>query len=138
MPITITYLDNGTGVDFIGTGIVKGRELIEATEKIFSSEENLRESKYGLLDFSNVDFFNASSEELKLVTELDKRAAKINPDLVIALIADKNRVHGISQIWKAYMDETDWESKSFSSRPEALHWIKQRVKEKFGVDITVS
>jgi hypothetical protein len=138
MPINIKYLDNGIGVDFIGAGIVKGKELIEATEKIFLSEEKIRESRYGLLDFSGADFFNASSEELKIVTQLDKRAAKINPDIVIALITEKGRAHGLSQIWKAYMDETDWESKTFISKAEAINWIKQRVKEKFGIDITVS
>jgi hypothetical protein len=138
MPINIKNLDSGLGVDFTGIGIVKGTDLIEASEKIFSSEEKIRASKYGLLDFSRVDFFNASSVELKIVTKLDTYAAKINPDIVIALVTEKIRAHGLSQIWKAYMDETEWESKTFSSRDEAILWIKQRVKEKFGIDVTVS
>ena len=85
-----------------------------------------------------MDFFNASSVELKIVTQLDTYAAKINPDIVIALVTEKIRAHGLSQIWKAYMDETEWESKTFSSRDEAILWIKQRVKEKFGIDVTGS
>jgi hypothetical protein len=138
MPVRIKYLDNGLGAEFIGTGIVNGKDLIEATKNVFASAENLKESRYGLLDFSGVDFFNLSSAELRIVTQLDKDAAAINPDLVIAIVTGKNRTSGVSRIWHAYMDETNWDTGIFGSRPDAESWIKKRVKEKFGVDITLT
>jgi hypothetical protein len=138
MPIMIKSLDNGLGISFTGKGIVTGEDLIQATRKIFSSEESIRKSRYGLLDFSNIEWLNTSSTELKIVTDLDTRAAKINPDLIISIVTEENSAYGLSQIWKAYMDETNWESKIFRSRKEAKAWMKKRIKEKFGIDITIS
>jgi len=138
MPITIKSLDSGLGISFTGNGIVTGEDLINATRKIFSSEESIRKSRYGLLDFSKIEWFNATSAELKIVTDMDTRAAQINPDLIITIVTEESSAYGISQIWKAYMDETNWESKIFRSRAEAEAWIKKRAKEKFGIEITLT
>jgi hypothetical protein len=138
MPIMIKSLDSGLGISFTGNGIVTGEELINATRKIFSSEESIRKSRYGLLDFSKIELLNATSAELKIVTDMDTRAAQINPDLIITIVTEESSAYGISLIWKAYMDETNWESKIFRSLPEAEAWMKKRVKEKFGIDITIS
>jgi hypothetical protein len=138
MPIMIKSLDNGLGISFTGKGIVTGEDLINATRKIFSSEESIRKSRYGMLDFSKIEWFNTTSTELKIVTDMDTRAARINPDLIITIITEESSAYGLSQIWRAYMDETNWESKIFRSRPEAESWMKKRVKEKFGIDITIS
>jgi hypothetical protein len=137
MPIEIAYLDNGTGILFIGKGTVTGRDILEAKAKTFSSEGKIMQYQYGLLDFSRTDGVEISNTELEKVTELDKKAAAIIPDRVVAIVAGKDVIFGLSRMWEAYMGGAGWETHVYRSRKEAETWIKARVKEKFGIEPTL-
>jgi len=38
MPIQINYLDKGTGIEIIASGIVTGEEIINANKEIYNEE----------------------------------------------------------------------------------------------------
>ncbi len=133
MPIEISYLDNGTGVLHIGTGTVTGQDVFESKNFTFSSQERVRQYRYGLIDYSQVNDLNVSSKELEAVAALDKKVATIVPGAFVAIVAEKDVVFGLARMWEAYMHGAGWETHVFRSRTQAEDWIKARVQEKFGV-----
>ena len=49
MPIQINYLDNGTGIEIIASGIVTCEEIIKANKEIYN-EWNIYKQQYQIID----------------------------------------------------------------------------------------
>lgn len=136
MSIEIKYTDNGTGVIFYGNSKVTGEEIIEANSTVFSSKEKAMKYKYGIVDFSSVVELIITDSEMDIIVKQNKEAAKITPGGVIAAVGAKDDVFGIGQMWKTYVAAINWETFVFKSRDKAEAWVKERVKTKFGIDLT--
>lgn len=134
MSIEINYMDNGMGIVLIGKGTVAGREIMDAKRRIFSTEEKMKKYRYGLIDFSGVDDLKAYGAEVDGLVQLDRDAAEIIPEAVVAIAAEKDIAFGLSRMWQAYMGGIPWEINVFRSRNEAEVWIRETLKAKFGID----
>lgn len=136
MPIQIKYLDDGLGGLYIGEGIVTGEDIISSNRQVFSSEEKMMKIKYGLIDYSNITKFEVSNSEAEIIASQDKEASKYIPDVIIAVIAKKDLVFGVNRMWEIITENTglQWETMVFRDREGAEAWIKERAKEKFGID----
>lgn len=129
MSIEIRFLDDGIGVYWLGQGIITGQDLLEASEKTFKSEEILKHIKYALIDFSCIDKGVIQIRNIITKAGMDKKAAKINPNIVIALIVTKDIMFGLARMWEVFVDQTGWKTKVFRSKTEAELWIKELVPE---------
>jgi len=136
MSIKLKYTDNGTGVIFYGNSKVTGEEIIKANLEVFSSKEKAMKYKYGIVDFSSVVELIITDSEMNFIVKQNEEAAKITPGGVIAVIGEKDDVFGIGQMWKAYVAAINWETSVFNSKNKAEEWVKERVKVKFGIDLT--
>jgi len=136
MPIEIRYLDDGIGVLFIGEGLVTGEDIISANRQIFSSEENMLKNKYGLLDLSKVTQYEVSNSEVEIIASQDENASEYISDAVVAVVAKDELVFGLSRMWEMIVESPSlqWETNVFKAREDAEAWIKERVKEKYGID----
>jgi len=139
MPIQIKYRDNGLGVLFIGAGIVTGEDIINSNREIFSSAEKMKNYKYSLIDYLNISGFNVSNAEIQIIISQDKKASELIPDAVIAITAKKDLEFGVSRMWEiiAENESLQWEIMVFKDREKAELWIKDRIKEKFNIDISI-
>ena len=52
MPIQIKYIDGGLGVEFFGSGVVTGTDIIEANKEIYG-QENFSRQRYQIVDRTN-------------------------------------------------------------------------------------
>ena len=138
MPIEVKYLDDGKGFLFIGRGAVTGKDILRAYEEIYSSEEKTRKYKCALTDLSSITDFDVSTPEVEEIARLHMGVAEMNPDAVVAIAAPKDTAFGISRMWQAHVARTTWEIKVFRASDEAKMWIKERVKAKFGIDVTIT
>ena len=140
MPIKVRYLDNGLGVLFIGEGIITGDDIIHSNRKIFSSVEKMKEYKYGLIDYSSITKFNVSSSEVETIASQDMKAPEFIPDGVVAIIAKNDLEFGINRMWELISEgySIPWETMVFRVRDAAEKWIKQKVKEKYNIDLTMA
>jgi myo-inositol-1-phosphate synthase len=86
MPIDINCLDGGTGIGFIASGVVTGTEVIEANKKIYN-RKNLLRLRYKIIDRTNCTEYRVTPEDIQVIAEQDKEAAKVNSNVVIALIS---------------------------------------------------
>jgi hypothetical protein len=69
------------------------------------------------------------TENIRAKAGMDKIAAEINPDVVVALIASKNVMFGLTRMWEVFVDQIGWKTKVFRSKTEAEVWIKELVPE---------
>ena len=140
MPIKVKYLDNGLGVLFIGEGIVTGDDIINANRKIFSSVEKMKKYKYGLIDYSRITQFNVSTSEVEIIASQDMKASLFITDGVLAITAEQDFEFGINRMWEITVESSGlpWETTVFRDRDAAKKWVKQKVKEKYNIDLTMA
>ena len=138
MPIEIRDLGGGVGNIIIARGIVTDEELVEVLKKhLTQDKEKLGKYRYSLLDWTAVLKFDVSSKAVDLIAGYCKKSSIFNPEVVVAQVADKDVAFGLARMWEILTDATDWEIMVFRNREDAEAWIKEKVKEKYGiVDLT--
>ena len=135
MSVQVIDCDDGMGNIIELRGMVTDREYVDALKDHLSqNEEKFSKYKYSLLDAMSVTRADVSTEAIKLIADLCIDASKINPDPIIALATESDFLFGLSRMYEGLISETDWETMVFKSTEEAIEWIRQRVREKFGID----
>jgi len=139
MPIETGIRDNGIGGLIDCRGTVGDAELIDALRWYFTRNEKLKQSAYLLLDFSAVTRMNLKDETIDTIAALCAAAERINPDLLVAVVAyfsmtaDIDFINRITGLYELFQHRTGWESLVFRTRPEARRWLRKRAAEKFGI-----
>ena len=128
MPIQIKYIDGGFGVEFIGSGVVTGADIIEANKEIYSNE-NFSKQRYQIVDRTNCIEFLVTTEEIQKIAEQDKAAAKTNPNIIIALISTTDLQYGLSRMYEAYVGDSGFLTEVFRDRKSAEEWIENRLAD---------
>jgi hypothetical protein len=135
MPITIKDSDDGIGSILTSWGIVKENDIFDAIKKDRELNKfSPNKHKYHISDHTTAEEIEFTSRGVKLLTEVCKAAAQVNPKLIAAVVAENDFIYGLSRMWQLLSDETDWEIKVFRNRKDAENWVRQRVKEKHGID----
>ncbi len=127
MPIEVRYTDDDLGIDFCAVGRVTGKDVIESKVTIFQ-EEGFARLKYWIVDRSRCVEYEVNADDVRSIAELDNEAAKINPDLLIALISETDLQFGMSRMYEAHIDEFGFKTKSFRDRASANEWIQKEMQ----------
>ncbi len=136
MPIELVPLHGGTGVLFACRGVVTARDFLNANQRLLTTAEQTGRYRYGLVDLLEADSLDLSTDEIRLIAEQDTLMAAIVPTgTIVAVVAGKDLAFGLARMWEAFVGDTEWETKAFRSRARAESWIRERVKEKFGLDL---
>ena len=128
MTVRINYLDGGIGIELIASGIVSGDEVLEAHKEIYN-EENLHRQRYRIIDRTSCDYYCVRPEEIEQIAELDINAAKINPNIVIALVSATDLQNDMARIWQIYVEKSPLATRIFRDRQSAVAWIKEQLSE---------
>ena len=96
MPITYTVMKNG-GILFKGKGFVSGNEIKEINDAIYGSPKNILKIKYQLWDLTNISEILVSNEDIEAFA-YHEAAAKINSNMIIAIVASKDIIFGLSRM----------------------------------------
>jgi hypothetical protein len=122
MPIQIFFLQNGKGVEFISSGVVTGKEIIEANKKIYN-QEILHRLKYKIIDRSTCTDYRVSTDEIVTILVQDEEASKINRNITIAFVAPLPPMYGITKMMQAFAEQTGFETGIFLDRKSADVYI---------------
>ena len=128
MPIQIKYIEGGLGVEFIGSDVVTGTDIIEANKEIYSNE-NFSRQRYQIVDRTNCAEFQVSNEEIRIIAEQDKAAAKTNPNIISALISKTDLQYGISRVYHALVGDSGFLTEIFRDRKNAEEWVEKQLKK---------
>lgn len=138
MPIEISFMDDGAGVRYSFSGLVTGKELIDVNSSLFSSEDQLKKIRYAIVDQTRMDSLDLSIDDLKRIEQLDRSATQVNPCVVVALIVEKDLHYNVTSAWDVRTHDISWEKKIFRSKNEAYDWLREKIREKFGREITIT
>ena len=146
MPIEIKNCDGGNGIVIVIKGLVTDQELINAFEVHLTQDtEKFKRYKYILFDHTGLTKINITDKTVEFIAGIGADASKVNPDLIAAVVANVSiganidLVSRVSRIHELFIYRSHWDIMVFRTRIEAVRWIKNKVKEKYGVnDLTFS
>ena len=122
MSRTTSYTPQGVDVRF--TGGATRAEIDEVNEEAYAHhyEDELR---YAIFDFAAVARIDISADAIYEIAEADKRHSALRPRFLAALVAPNPAEYGLARMWQGYAAEANIESAVFTSRAEALAWLKE-------------
>ena len=129
MPIEVNYIDDGKGVEILASEVVTGKELIAAQDKIYAPY-TLAAQQYHIIDKSQCTEYAVTAADILIISEMDRKAAQINPNIIMAIIESSSLQFSLSEVWQAYVESFVQHSQSFTNRHDALEWIAQTRQEK--------
>ena len=129
MPVKISYRDDG-GVVLDAEGIVTGEELIEWNNAIYETDEKTAKLKYQFCDFTKVENFEISNNELHRIAGQDQKAATLNSHMLIAIVGADDLIFGLGRMWEAFVGDVPFETKVFRDVEEAESWLKAQLRKR--------
>lgn len=124
MPYTAEFIDNGRGLQLTGHGIVTAADIKNAKKGL--AHEALKNVRYAICDLRTADDLKVSMEEMREIARLDMELSRIIPDAVVALVAPRTDIYGLSRMWQTLVEDTKWPTAIFLSREEADRWVQGR------------
>ncbi len=141
MPIEIKDCDDGIGNVIVLYGVVTDQELMDVLKAhLTQGKEKFKKYKYILFDHTGLTKINIADETVKFIAGIGADASKINPELIAALVANVSiganidLVSRVSRIHELFVYRSYWKIMVFRTRIEAVRWIKNKAREKYGVD----
>jgi len=111
-----------TGIEAIASNQVSRSDFIDACSEAFNNK-NVVKQKYQILDFSQCTDFELSSNDIDSLSRLAINASKINPNIIMAIIAPSDLVFGMSRVYEVYAEESGFKIKVFREKLQAENWV---------------
>jgi hypothetical protein len=127
MPIACIHLE-GNGILLKAHGVLTAHDVREANAQIYSSPEAIRKISYQISDYTGVTEIRMSSSEVEALAQEDSRAAAIHPNMLLAVVADKDIVFGLLRMWHISVETEAQNIHVFRTLPEAEAWIRTRLR----------
>ena len=127
MPYVTEFIDGGTGVLHVGSGVVTSAEIIEGARRVQSDESRARGLTHGLTDLTDVSELRVTTAELRLIVDASRKTAKLVPRGVVAIVAPKDHAFGMARMWELLIDEDGWTTRVFRDRVEAEIWLREQL-----------
>ena len=141
MPIEMRGCDGGIGNIIESRGLVTDRELIDSLQGHLTRDEaKFKKFKYILFDHSALTKMEITNETVESIAGLWADTSRVNPDLIVAIVAyaaygaSIDLLNIISRLHELFIHQSCWETRMFRTKPQAVRWIRQEVKTKFGID----
>jgi hypothetical protein len=116
--------DRGSLLYLKGSDVLTGRELIETTRRLVETGDAIRGVRYTLVLFDEVTRVDVSADDIRRLVEVDKDLMLLIPQTVIAIVAPKDEMFGLSRMWEMMVGVPGWETRVFRSRAEAEAWLQ--------------
>jgi hypothetical protein len=120
VPRTSRYLPEGAEVRFSGT--TTGDEIFDAKAE-FLAHGFPEGPRFALFDFSAVDVFQVTPDDVRRIVELDRQGVTAHPQLAIVVVAPKPLQYGLARMWEIHLDDTPVRTAVLHTRLEALQWL---------------
>ena len=123
MAIYLKFNDDRTGLEAIASNQVTISDFMGACSEAFNNT-NVVNQKYQILDFSQCTDFELSSDDINNLSQLAINASKINPNIIMAIIAPTDLVFGMSRVYEVYAEESGFKIKVFREKSQAESWVE--------------
>jgi hypothetical protein len=120
---TRAYLENGRLLLLHGSGVLTGPELVSTTRSLVENEDAARRVDTVLVLLEEITRLDVSADDIRKIVEIDRRLAELIPRAVVAIVASKDEVFGMSRMWEMMVEFTGWKTRVFRTRTEADAWL---------------
>lgn len=127
MSVNFEYLDNKQGVLIRAEGEVDGAEMVNVMHQIFSDEETIKNFRYGVVDYSEIETFDITHDQIFALSKIHIDASKINSNIVVGFAIKKPLVYGLVRIWMVYANITGWKVNIEKDLPTIRKWVKENL-----------
>ena len=141
MPIEVTDCDGGIGNIIASRGTLTDQELIDSLKShLTHGREKFKKYKYILIDHTDLTKVDITDKTVDLIAGLLADNSKVNPDSIVAMVvyvpigANMDLINKISSLHEIFIYRSGWKTRLFRTKPQAVRWIREKVKEKFGID----
>ena len=141
MPIDIKEGDGGIGNIVESRGRVTDQDLIDSLKQHLTQEKaKFKKYKYILIDHTALTKVDLSDETVESIAGLYEEISRNNPDTIVAMVnnvpigANIDLINRLSKMSELFIYRSCWESRIFRTKPLAVIWIREKVKEKFDID----
>lgn len=133
MPYRSELIDDGTGLLRIGTGVVKGQEIIEAAACLTSAFDPGRIT-HGLVDFTQVTSFEVTTQEIQTITALNMKNGEVTDAVIVAIAAPDDIAFGMSRMYGSLIAQRGWIVHTYRTMAEARAWLESELAGKGTAD----
>lgn len=123
MSFVMEFVEDGQGVLFTGAGELTGRELIESKQALLRTPERVRPLEFAIVMLDDVTSLPATTHEIRELAGVDVEISRINPSIMVAVVAPSDHLFGMARMWETLAAETGWSTAIFRTRQEADAWI---------------
>ncbi len=121
MPIDVKFEPDKSLVVATGRGVVTGEEILRATEEIHA----LPRYDCQLADFTGVERFEVSADDVERFAAQDRAAVVVNPNLRVAVAGNKDIVFGMARMWEAVVGDSSISTRVVRTLEEARRWMEE-------------
>jgi hypothetical protein len=133
MPIDVEYLRDGSFVHVVGRGVVTEEEYLSYAQGLVASRDRTRKFKCALVDWSETEAIQVSSETVRKASDIMLQTADLVPrGAVIAVVAPGALAYSLSRLWEGHIEETGWRTRVFDDLNEAEGWLEAEVQKPLG------
>ena len=141
MPIEIIDCDGGTGNIIVSRGMVTDQDLIDSLKRhLTHDKEKFKKCKYILIDHTALTKMDITNETVEFIAGLCADTSRVNPDSIVAMVtnvtigANIELINRISRMYELFIYRSCWETMVFRTKNEAVRWIREKVRDKFGIN----
>lgn len=124
MPVKLEYTDDG-GAIVTGTGTIRASEVSSVNKRLYAARDAILALRYQIVDLTDVQEFDIVADEVRALAMEDTNAARINPDMVTAVVGNEDIAFGLLRMWEMNLDESAFRTSVFRSREEAEAWVQE-------------
>ena len=119
MSYNITWQDSNVIISFEGN--VNYQDVNEADNFVYG-DSRFDDMKYQIADFSKIEKFELTEDEVQIIAMLDKSSSRWNNKIKLAVVTlDLNLLERIKPYIET-MQDTEWSIKIFENIFEAKRW----------------
>ena len=137
MPIEIEYTSDGIGVISHAIGEVTDADVIESSNSIYA-DDNFSQLRYWIINRDRCTEYSVSLRAGSTISNMDKKAAKRNSDLCVAIISKTELEHIRSILYKADMLQGGFKTEVFRYNSEADKWLQKHIGIHYKLTLTRS
>jgi DNA topoisomerase VI subunit B len=137
MSVQLEFVQEGLGVIFRCREEVSVQQFVDANQQLIAAITSKKKLKYALIDLVGMFPMYVAPSEMEKIVQQDRQMAAMLPDgVIVALVAEQNVAYGLARMWEAFVAGINWETQSFRGEDEARAWIRERLKDKFKIELT--
>jgi len=124
MPYDSKFVDGDRGLHMTGSDVVTAQEILTAKRAL--DKDKLKQLAWAICDLKSVAELRLSPDEIRDIAALDVEMARMAPQVVVALVAPRADIYGLSRMWQVLVEDTGWVVAIFLSFDEAKTWVRTR------------